>query len=44
MRQGVDVVVPAPTQSLNAACATGAYERKLTTLARVPLLISDNFA
>ena len=31
------------TQSLNAARATGAYERKLAALARVPLLIIDDF-
>lgn len=46
VRQGVDVVFSscaALTQSLNAARATGAYERKLTTLARVPLLIIDDF-
>jgi DNA replication protein DnaC len=29
--------------TLNAARATGAYERKLATLARVPLLIIDDF-
>jgi DNA replication protein DnaC len=29
--------------NLNAARATGAYERKLATLARVPLLIIDDF-
>jgi DNA replication protein DnaC len=28
---------------LNAARATGAYDRKLATLARVPLLIIDDF-
>jgi len=46
VRQGVDVVFStctALTQSLNAARATGAYERKLATLARVPLLIIDDF-
>ena len=46
VRQGVDVVFgtsPSLTQSLNAARATGAYERKLATLARVPLLIIDDF-
>src|SRR6185437_15680818 len=31
------------TASLNAARATGGYERKLTALARVPLLIIDDF-
>ena len=30
-------------QSLNAARAIGGYERKLATLARVPLLIVDDF-
>jgi len=29
--------------TLNAALATGAYERKLATLARVPILIIDYF-
>lgn len=46
VRQGVDVIFTtcaALTQSLNAARATGAYERKLATLARVPLLIIDDF-
>ena len=46
VRQGVDVVFAtcaSLTQSLNAARATGAYERKLATLARVPLLIIDDF-
>jgi DNA replication protein DnaC len=46
VRQGVDVVFTTCanlTQSLNAARATGAYERKLATLARVPLLIIDDF-
>lgn len=46
VRQGVDVVFStctALTQSLNAARATGTYERKLATLARVPLLIVDDF-
>jgi DNA replication protein DnaC len=46
VRQGIDVVFStctALTQSLNAARATGAYERKLATLARVPLLIIDDF-
>jgi DNA replication protein DnaC len=46
VRQGVDVVFAscaALTQSLNAARATGAYERRLQTLARVALLIIDDF-
>lgn len=46
VRQGVDVVFTscaALTQSLNAARAIGGYERKLATLARVPLLIIDDF-
>ena len=46
VRQGVDVVFTTCanlTQSLNAARATGAYERKLAALARVPLLIIDDF-
>jgi len=46
VRQGVDVVFTtcaSLTQSLNAARATGGYERKLLALARVPLLIIDDF-
>lgn len=46
VRQGVDVVFTscaALTASLNAARATGIYERKLATLARVGLLIVDDF-
>jgi DNA replication protein DnaC len=46
IRQGVDVVFAtcaSLTASLNAARATGAYERKLAALARVPLLIIDDF-
>ena len=46
VRQGVDVVFTTCTNlthSLNAARATGSYERKLATLARVPLLIIDDF-
>jgi DNA replication protein DnaC len=46
VRQGVDVVFStcaSLTQSLNAARATGGYERKLATLARVPLMIIDDF-
>lgn len=46
VRQGADVVFTtcaALTQSLNAARATGVYERRLNTLARVALLIIDDF-
>jgi DNA replication protein DnaC len=46
VRQGVDVVFTTCaqlTQTLNAARATGGYDRKLTSLARVPLLIIDDF-
>jgi DNA replication protein DnaC len=46
VRQGVDVMFSTCAnllQSLNAARATGAYERKLAALARVPLLIIDDF-
>jgi len=46
VRQGVDVIVTgcaALTQSLNAARASGAYDRKLAAMARVPLLIIDDF-
>ena len=46
VRQGVDVIFTgcaALTQSLNAARATGTYDRKLAALARVPLLIIDDF-
>ena len=46
VRQGVDVVFTtcaSLTQSLNVARASGSYERKLATLARVPLLIIDDF-
>jgi len=46
VRQGVDVVFTtcaSLTQSLNAARATGSYERKLAALAKVPLLIIDDF-
>jgi DNA replication protein DnaC len=46
VRQGADVVFTtcaALTASLNAARATGAYERRLGALARVPLLIIDDF-
>ena len=46
IRQSVDVLFTSCAQltaSLNAARATGAYERKLATLARVPLLVIDDF-
>jgi DNA replication protein DnaC len=46
VRQGIDVVFAtcaSLTQTLHAARATGAYERKLMQLARVPLLIIDDF-
>lgn len=46
VRQGVDVLFTTQAQlsaSLNAARATGAFERKLATLARIPLLIIDDF-
>ena len=46
VRQGVHVIFTTCTgltQSLNAARATGGYERKLAQLARVPLLIIDDF-
>ena len=46
VHQGVDVVFitcASLTQSLNAARATGAYDRKLAALARVPLLLIDDF-
>jgi DNA replication protein DnaC len=46
VRQGIDVVFATCaglTQSLNAARATGAYKRKLSALAKVPLLIIDDF-
>jgi DNA replication protein DnaC len=46
VRQGADVVFTTCaqlTQSLNAARATVAYERKLSALARVSLLIIDDF-
>jgi DNA replication protein DnaC len=46
VRQGVDVLFTTCaqlTQSLNAARATDTYERKLLQLARVPLLIIDDF-
>jgi DNA replication protein DnaC len=46
VRQGVDVAFMTCSQltaSLNAARATGGYERRLANLARVPLLIIDDF-
>jgi DNA replication protein DnaC len=46
IRQGTDVIFGSCSQitaSLHAARANGQYERKLTTLARVPLLIIDDF-
>jgi DNA replication protein DnaC len=46
IRQGVDVLFTSCAQltvSLNAARAAGAYERKLATLARIPLLVIDDF-
>ncbi|KVF35031.1 ATP-binding protein [Burkholderia vietnamiensis] len=46
VRQGVDVLFTTCTQlttSLNAARATGAYERRLASLMRVELLIIDDF-
>ncbi len=46
VRQGVDVLFSTCAQltaSLNAARATATYERKLQSLARVPLLVIDDF-
>ena len=46
VRQGVDVIFTSCsglTHSLNAARATGVYDRKLATLSRVGLLIIDDF-
>ncbi len=46
VRQGVDVAFASCAQltaSLNAARAIGAYERKIAALAKVPLLIIDDF-
>jgi DNA replication protein DnaC len=46
IRQGVDVLFSSCAQlttSLNAARAAGGYERKLATLARIPLLVIDDF-
>ena len=46
VRQGTDVLLTscaALTHTLNAARATNAYERKLQTLSRIPVLIIDDF-
>ena len=46
VRQGIDVMFSSQTQLLaqiNAARATGGYERKMQTLIRVPLLIIDDY-
>jgi DNA replication protein DnaC len=46
IRQGIDVLFTTCAQlvaAMNAARATGGYERKLASLARVPLLIIDDF-
>jgi DNA replication protein DnaC len=46
IRQGTDVLFSTCAQltaSLNAARATGAYDRRLATLARISLLIIDDF-
>src|SRR5690349_4369672 len=46
VRQGADVLFTTCSQltaSLNAARATGGYERKLASLSRVELLIIDDF-
>ena len=46
MRQGIDVLFTTCTQltaSLNAARATGAYERRLGSLIHIGLLIIDDF-
>lgn len=46
VRQGVDVMFSTQTdllRQLNAARATGGFERKMQTLVRVPLLIIDDF-
>jgi DNA replication protein DnaC len=46
IRQGIDVLFSSCSQltaTLNAARAAGGYERKLATLARVPLLVIDDF-
>jgi DNA replication protein DnaC len=46
VRQGTDVlftICSALTQTLHAARATNAYERKLQALSRIPVLIIDDF-
>ncbi len=46
IRQGVDVLFTTCAQlvtAMNAARATGSYERKLAGLARIPLLVIDDF-
>jgi DNA replication protein DnaC len=46
IRRAIDVLFTSCSQlttSLNAARATGGYERKLAALARIPLLIIDDF-
>lgn len=46
IRQGIDVLFTSCSQltaTLNAARAAGGYERKLAMLARVPLLVIDDF-
>ena len=46
IRQGMDVVFTscaALTQSMNAARATGVYDRKIAMLSRIDLLIIDDF-
>lgn len=46
IRQGIDVLFSSCSQltaTLNAARAAGGYERKLATLAHVPLLVIDDF-
>ena len=46
VRQGIDVMFSNQTQllgTLNAARATGAFERRFQTLVRTPLLIIDDF-
>ena len=46
VRQGVDVLFSTQTQllgSLHAARATGTFERRFQSLARVPLLLIDDF-
>jgi DNA replication protein DnaC len=46
IRQGVDVLFTTCAQlvaTMNAARAMGSYERKLASLARIPLLVIDDF-